>query len=576
MLFKDILIKYMERLSCNTKELSEASGLSASVISRYRSGERMPGAGSEQLSKLVFGIVKLANSKGISDIIPDTVSNELDSAINQESIETKNFSANFNYMVSELHINVSAMAKALSYDASFLSRIRTGERMPSNISAFAHKFSHYIIRNYNTVDIAKLIGKYSEGGKDSEYNKDSLSSDVLNFLLSSFISHPDRTSDFLHKLDDFDLNQYIRSIHFDELKVPSVPFTFHSTKTYYGVDGQKKGELDFLKGSVLSKSNEPVFMCTDMDMSDMAEDLNFSKNWMLGLAMLLKKDVKINMVHNLNRPFGELMLGLEAWIPLYMTGNVRPYYIKGLHNDFYQHMLYTSGSYALSGECIKGFHSQGKYVLTNNKDEIKYYKERSACILKKAHPLMDIYTADELKAFQTFQNSLTAEEGNRHYLCSSLPAFMLEEDSLRNILQKNQISADEIDILCSKHRSHRIMRDKTLKKNKLLLESCSLSEEEFLSHPAFLDLTGYGYDAPIAYGYEDYKTHIAATLKYADENPNCAVLLHKNFVFRNINIHIIEGKFVWISKTNDPIIHFIIQYPTLREAIENMYIPVYD
>ena len=45
----------------------------------------------------------------------------------------------------------------------------------------------------------------------------------------------------------------------------------------------KKGELDFFKATVLSKSMEDVFMCSDMPMEDMAKDLDFGKNGCLRL-----------------------------------------------------------------------------------------------------------------------------------------------------------------------------------------------------------------------------------------------------------------------------------------------------
>ena len=43
-----------------------------------------------------------------------------------------------------------------------------------------------------------------------------------------------------------------------------------------------------------------------------------------GLAAILKKGLRLNMVHVLNRPYAEMMLGLESWIPLYMTGQIAP------------------------------------------------------------------------------------------------------------------------------------------------------------------------------------------------------------------------------------------------------------
>ena len=60
MTFKEQLNEYISALACSAKELAEASGLSESVISRYRSGIRVPEAGSVQLEGLVSGICLLA------------------------------------------------------------------------------------------------------------------------------------------------------------------------------------------------------------------------------------------------------------------------------------------------------------------------------------------------------------------------------------------------------------------------------------------------------------------------------------------------------------------------------------
>ena len=76
-------------------------------------------------------------------------------------------------------------------------------------------------------------------------------------------------SKFLSKLDDFDLNEYIKVIKFDELKVPSVPFQIPSSKTYFGIKEMMGSELDFLKSTVLSKSSAPVIMYSDMPMKEM-------------------------------------------------------------------------------------------------------------------------------------------------------------------------------------------------------------------------------------------------------------------------------------------------------------------
>ena len=207
---------------------------------------------------------------------------------------------------------------------------------------------------------------------------------------------------FLNNLDNFNLDTYIKAIHFNEMKVPFVPFYKSGSKNYYGIDEMKQGELDFFKATVLSKSNEPVFMCSDMPMEDMAEDVDFGKKWMFAIAMTLKKGLHLNIIHNLDRPFNEMMLGLESWIPIYMTGQVSPYYLTGIQNSIYCHFNYVSGAVALTGECIKGYHNKGKYHLTSNKTDVAYYRTKAECLLNKAKPLMDIYRIENRNAFDAF------------------------------------------------------------------------------------------------------------------------------------------------------------------------------
>ena len=48
---------------------------------------------------------------------------------------------------------------------------------------------------------------------------------------------------------------------------------------------------------------------------DMAKDMDFNRKWMFAIAMSLKKGLHLNIIHNIDRPFHEMMLGLESWIP---------------------------------------------------------------------------------------------------------------------------------------------------------------------------------------------------------------------------------------------------------------------
>ena len=118
-----------------------------------------------------------------------------------------------------------------------------------------------------------------------------------------------------------------------------MPFQIATSKTYFGLKEMMNSELDFLKATVLSKSMEPVTMYSDMPMKEMAKDAEFPKKWMFGMAMMLKKGLHLNQIHNLDRSFEDMMLGLESWIPMYMTGQISPYYLKNVQNNVFLHFL---------------------------------------------------------------------------------------------------------------------------------------------------------------------------------------------------------------------------------------------
>ena len=85
------------------------------------------------------------------------------------------------------------------------------------------------------------------------------------------------------------------------------------------------------------------------------------------MAMMLKKGLHLNQIHNLDRSFEDMMLGLESWIPMYMTGQISPYYLKGSQNRIYSHLHYASGQAAMTGDCISGHHELAHYYLTSRR-----------------------------------------------------------------------------------------------------------------------------------------------------------------------------------------------------------------
>lgn len=566
--FKEVLNEYLKELNCSSKKLSNESGLSESVISRYRSGERTPVKNSEQLNKLTKALFNIAKDNGKNKYTLDKIVSDFNIALPSDDFDYTTFSNNLNTLITSLNINTHEMSKYIVFDASHISRIRYGKAKPSNPVEFSNKICSYILNRYkNPDDINNLM--MIIGCKKSDLSNEKIYSTLFNWLTSEIVPVKNQISDFLHHLDSFNLDDYIKVIKFDELKVPSIPFYKAKTKHYYGIEEMKQGELNFFKGTVLSKSKEDIFMCSDMPMEDMAKDIDFGKKWMFAIAMCLKKGHHLNIIHNLDRPFNEMMLGLESWIPIYMTGQISPYYLSNLKNNIYNHLNYVSAAAALSGECINGFHNKGMYYLTTNKNEIEYYKEKSDLLLKKAKPLMEIYRESNIKEYHLFLKKDENIECDRTRYISSLPLFTISDELLIKILKRNKLTKEEINkIIKHKNNEFKYMNS-ILKKNKVFDYIYVIKENEFISDTPSLSLNNLFIDKIINYTYKEYIEHLKLTNEYAKNNKNYNVLTEENKTFKNITITILKNNHVIISKNSNPTIHFVIRHPKLVAAIES-------
>ena len=575
MTFCEQLNTYIKQIGCSSKELVNASGLSTSVISRYRRGDRRPNIRGKQLVQLADGLYELSGSKKLN-ITRDEIYSNLSSSLNDVSIDFEQLSKNFNELIATLNINMSELSRFSFYDAYLLSKIRTGNKTPSKPKTFIENVCSFVVNKYKSENdkkaVAILIGSNSKDLKDNSnyYNR------LFKWLSTNLVPTNNYIDDFLNNLDKFDLNEYIKAIHFDEMKVPTIPFYKAISKTYYGIEEMKKGELDFFKATVLSKNNEPVFMCSDMPMEDMAQDVEFGKKWMYAIAIMLKKGLHLNIIHNVDRPFNEMMLGLESWLPIYMTGQVSPYFLKGLQNNIYCHFTYVSGTVALYGECINGYHNEGMYTLTTKKNDVSYYKKKADCLLKKATPLMEIYKEDSKNAYFAFLSSSVKIKANRRRILSSLPIHTISDDLLLRILKHNNISNEDIKKIQEAVKVFKNMAIDATENNLLEDEISKFSKEEFEKSPLSLFLADSFYDKKIYYTYEEYLEHLDLTKKYERENKNYKLSINNNNTFKNIQVLICEKNWVMISKANSPSIHFVIHHPKLRNAIENFIPPIVE
>lgn len=291
----------------------------------------------------------LGAERGLGEITQESVEGAFRDALTcQESFDKERFRHNLNELLDAFSIGNTELARYLSYDASYLSRIRSGQRTPRDTAAFALSVGRFLARRCQSGGELEQLGALIGASLPADAGNEEYARETAQYLCAKDAAGSAGNMErFLQKMDEFDLEEYIRVIHFNKIKAPTSPIQLPTARFYTGLSELMEAQLDFLKATVLSRSDSPVTMYSDLPMTEMSKDLQFSKKWMFGMAVMLKKGLRLNMIHNVDRPFQEMMLGLESFIPMYMTGQISPYYLSGMQTSAFRHMLWVSGAAAL-------------------------------------------------------------------------------------------------------------------------------------------------------------------------------------------------------------------------------------
>ena len=573
MLFKDQLNIYMKELNCTAKQISEISELSAASLSRYRNGERIPETKSNTLNSIAKALAHLSSTTP-APLKEQDILDAFYACSDINTSDNESFRNKLNTLIDTLDLSINELCKSTGYESSAFFRIRRGTRNPSDPIRLGQDVSSYITRECTDNERIEKLNNLISGYKDADMSE--RFECLFHWLMETDAKPVNDMESFLKKLDDFDLNDFITYIHYDDIKVPTAPFQIPSSKYYYGLQEMMKAEIDFLKATVLNRSQQDVIIYSDIPMEEMSKDPQFPKKWIFGMAVMLKKGLHLNMIHNIDRPMHEMMLGLEGWIPMYMTGQVTPYYLKDTQNQIFHHLLKVSGSAALNGDAIKNHHLEGRYHLTNNKEEVRYYRKEAEYLLEHAKPLMEIFRLADADEFRKVTDSNFMETGKRRNILSAPSLFTMDHEYLERMLNDNNVEETVKNKVLFHHLYLQKNMEHVVENNEIAEELPYISDEEFESNPPSLCISDLFPGKDIHYTKQQYQDHLAMCKEYEKTHANYHISLSRRAVFRNLQIFIVTGKYVIISKNNSPVIHFVIRHPRLCSAIENFIPPMID
>ena len=102
---------------------------------------------------------------------------------------------------------------------------------------------------------------------------------------------------------------------------------------------------------------------------------------------------EVKIIHNIERMLPEMIDGIRSWIPLYMTGNITPYYSLKERGERFAHTLFLApGKESITACHAKGNEANGLYNYCTVPSSLAYYEKSFEVLINNSEPLAKIIT----------------------------------------------------------------------------------------------------------------------------------------------------------------------------------------
>lgn len=574
------------QLAFTNVKVARAGGVDASLISRFRTGDRVPSAGSRQVQVLCRGLVLLAEAQGKLEALCDCcglpqcdtqqLCRELEHWLgdgdaglrakrqgreaDEEHAAAKEalfaFSEKLNALMSAFEITNIRLAKALHIDASLISRFRTGMRSPTSGSWFPEQFCAWMAERIFVFPsrtrrerLAPLIG---EPVPDT--------SEALKARLLSWMYTEPESGDsqmlgrFLSRLEVCQPALEVPPGLMESIR--AMPAHTKSVESFFGVVGLRKAVKRFLTAAATQPESGTLFLYSDQPLGWLTDDPEFAKTWAVLMAVLLHHKNRICIIHNIDRSYTEMFEALEKWIPLYMTGLIQSFYCeKGKESRFYQTMFILPQVCSVNAAFVAGTEDGAEYLLTTRQAQIEYHYRQFQALMQESRPLLRSFALNCLDDYSSCVASVPLCAVASVHLRGTLSAATMPDDLFEEILARSTLG-DRQKVFARGYRAEGIDRFELSLKNGGVTELVAVPDDEDLfAHRIKVDLPM----EDIYYTEKEFARHVQHIMQLIQTGDHYRFYPLPQNPFDNVIISVWKEKQSLVIKTDKPVTAFFFE-----------------
>ncbi len=577
-MFSDRLSEIMKALDVNNKQLSEYSQLDSSSISRLTCGSRIPTRDSVTSLKVVNGICLYCEDTQKKETLCTLTA--IDSTISMEGMRSellnwlfkdhpyvkkssgstsigssrtrvnnsprKKYGARFNDVMELAGMSNIILSRKAYVDPSLISRYRSGLRSPVNNPEVAELLSSIIYKQIEAsgkiTDLSILMETIPEIMNESLFNRWLYANELTqNMDVAS-------TEKLLTAFESFSLPGNAASSPMLDILMDEAEDS--DRKLYEGSEGLCSAVIRFLSTALKTRAKE-LFLFSSQNMDWMTENPVFLNKWTALMKACVINGTKINIIHNINRSYEEMNSAIIAWLPLYMSGRITPYYCTLPTGSLFTQTLFLNPGHAcINANLVAGTENTGLFYYYTQEPYLSYIMNQFSTMLSYSRPLVEILPAGSTN-ITDFAGSEDLRIIQPSLSIMSMPkstATAFDNPQLLNVW-------NDYNNLSKAMKNRRVFECTPLCVNDMIVEGQAKAE----TVPGAPD---------IFYTKDRYNEHISNIISIMNSRPGYRFVALPETPFSNIQLIISEEQ-VRITRTALPYISFTFTHPQVCHAFKN-------
>ncbi len=462
------------------------------------------------------------------------------------------FSEKLNFLIDLTGIKNSELAKAINMDASYISRLRNGNRTLSKNQSYVMPMAKYFAKRITTPFEQKILINTLHFPGEWPNNQGTVAEYIYRWLTDKDNVDQGESKSFFTGFSNEE-NTFVQPAMATKEKDNS------SETLYYGEKGKQTAVKRFLMEVLNEKTPQTLLLFSDENMAWLFDDPAFASEWAKLLPAVIQQGNRIKIIHTTTRDSGDMMEALSRWLPVYMTGAIEPYYYPKLRDGVFQRTIFIAPKTAAIASNSVNQDIEGMLnIYVTDPEGINALTKEYERYLNMCRPLLNILNVtgwkkyfDELSAFEKIKATsiVSAPLPSPMTMPPRLVDVFSEKSSIFRKRWKQAI--EQLDHIDADHPHYEIIWPPT--KEQIQANAIPIPMADFMMADDFF------------YTLDQYKEHLKNVLDISTKNPHYHVIV-KDGILPGIMVNVKEDAGVIIGKTTSPTVVFTSREPNMVSA----------